>query len=90
MKHVLSIRTDHQAIALERLLQITRYRGFDIERMEMTSMPNHRGQLITLYLDTEKPIHLLTNQLNKMYHVDRLELVTQAMNEPMLATAGCA
>lgn len=90
MKHVLSIRTDHQPIALERLLQVARYRGFAIQRMEMTNLPGQRGQLVTLYLDTEKPIHLLTNQLNKMYHVDRLELVTQAMNEPMLATAGCA
>ena len=90
MKHVLSIRTDHQAIALERLLQITRYRGFAIQGMEMTSMPSGQGKLITLYINTEKPIHLLTNQLNKMYHVDRLELVTQAVNEPILAEAGCA
>ncbi len=73
-QHFLTIRTRNEAVALERLLQVTRYRGFQLTHMEMHPASDCSAMLVTLQISSEKPISLLTNQLNKLYDILQLEL----------------
>jgi acetolactate synthase II small subunit len=79
MNHVLTIQTRNQAVVLERLLQVTRYRGFQLAGLEMKPLAEQSGLLITLSVITDKPIHLLTNQLNKLVDVQQLELASETL-----------
>ncbi|MCH8538257.1 MAG: acetolactate synthase 2 small subunit [Alkalimonas sp.] len=79
MNHVLTIQTRNQAVVLERLLQVTRYRGFQLAGLEMKPLTEQSGLLITLSVITDKPIHLLTNQLNKLVDVEQLELASETL-----------
>lgn len=73
--HVLTIQTKNQPVVLERLLQVTRYRGFEVAGMEMKPLADFSGLLVTLSIVSDKPISLLTNQLNKLYDIECLDCV---------------
>ena len=75
MNHVLTIQTKNQPVVLERLLQVTRYRGFEVAGMEMKPLADFSGLLVTLSIVSDKPISLLTNQLNKLYDIEYLDCV---------------
>ena len=65
-QHCLTIRTRNEPVVLERLLQVTRYRGFELTAMDMRPLAEFGSMLITLNISSDKPISLLTNQLNKL------------------------
>jgi len=73
-QHCLTIRTRNEPVVLERLLQVTRYRGFQLTGMEMHPASETSSLIVTLNICSEKPISLLTNQLNKLYDIQALEL----------------
>lgn len=73
-QHTLTIQTGNEVVAIERLLQVTRYRGFQLAGMEMKPLADMTGLLVTLNILSDKPISLLTAQLNKLYDVQHLEL----------------
>lgn len=73
-QHTLTIQTGLEVVAVERLLQVTRYRGFQLAGLEMKPLADMSGLLVTLNILTDKPISLLTAQLNKLYDVQHLEL----------------
>ena len=73
-QHTLTIQTGAEVVAIERLLQVTRYRGFQLAGMEMKPLADMSGLLVTLNILTDKPISLLTTQLNKLFDVQHLEL----------------
>jgi acetolactate synthase II small subunit len=81
MNHVLTIQTKNQPVVLERLLQVTRYRGFEVAGMEMKPMADFSGLLVTLSIVSDKPISLLTNQLNKLYDIDYLDCVESELTQ---------
>ncbi|MBY0419814.1 MAG: acetolactate synthase 2 small subunit [Pararheinheimera sp.] len=81
MNHVLTIQTKNQPVVLERLLQVTRYRGFEVAGMEMKPMADFSGLLVTLSIVSDKPISLLTNQLNKLYDIEFLDCVESQLTQ---------
>ncbi|EGM79558.1 acetolactate synthase [Rheinheimera sp. A13L] len=81
VNHVLTIQTKNQPVVLERLLQVTRYRGFEVAGMEMKPMADFSGLLVTLSIVSDKPISLLTNQLNKLYDIDCLDCVESQLTQ---------
>ncbi len=81
MNHVLTIQTKNQPVVLERLLQVTRYRGFEVAGMEMKPMADFSGLLVTLSIVSDKPISLLTNQLNKLYDIEFLDCVESDLTQ---------
>ena len=81
MNHVLTIQTKNQPVVLERLLQVTRYRGFEVAGMEMKPMADFSGLLGTLSIVSDKPISLLTNQLNKLYDIEYLDCVESELTQ---------
>ncbi len=81
MNHLLTIQTKNQPVVLERLLQVTRYRGFEVAGMEMKPMADFSGLLVTLSIVSDKPISLLTNQLNKLYDIEYLDCVESELTQ---------
>ena len=73
-QHCLTIRTRNEPVVLERLLQVTRYRGFELTAMDMRPLAEFGSMLIPLNISSDKPISLLNNQLNKLYDIQTLEL----------------
>lgn len=76
MNHVLNITTNNTPAIVERLLQVTRYRGYELAGLELASHTDASSLCITLTVRSDKPIQLLTNQLHKLYDIQQLELVS--------------
>ncbi|MCK8130393.1 acetolactate synthase 2 small subunit [Pseudoalteromonas sp. 2CM39R] len=75
MKHTLTIALKNQSVAVERFLRVARHRGFDLTTMnlEMADEAFH----ITMTVDSDKPIYLLTSQLNKLVDVKHVNVENQ-------------
>ncbi len=76
MHHTLTITTSNEASVVERLLQVTRYRGYQLAGLQLTPLTDRAGMRITLQVQSDKPITLLTNQLVKLYDVQQLEMAS--------------
>ncbi|KKO45143.1 acetolactate synthase [Arsukibacterium ikkense] len=76
MNHTLTITTNNEASVVERLLQVTRYRGYQLAGLQLTPLSDRAGLSVTLTVSSDKPIHLLTSQLHKLYDVRDLQLVS--------------
>lgn len=76
MNHTLTITVANQPAVVERLLQVVRYRGFQLAALEMKTLADAAELLITLSVVSDKPAQLLTNQLNKLYDIRSLKLTT--------------
>ncbi|MEO3879441.1 acetolactate synthase 2 small subunit [Rheinheimera fenheensis] len=74
MNHTLNITASNTPAVVERLLQVTRYRGYQLTGLQMTPRADSRSVTIKLSVSSDKPIQLLTNQLNKLYDIQQLEL----------------
>ena len=74
MNHILNITATNTPAVVERLLQVTRYRGYELAGLELTPRNDARSLSITLTVSSDKPIHLLTSQLHKLYDIQQLEL----------------
>ncbi len=72
--HTLTIRTRNDAVAVERLLQVTRYRGFQLVGMQLREEADQQGMVIELQVQSERPLSLLTGQLAKLYDVLQLDV----------------
>ncbi len=69
----LSISAQNQPAVLERILQVTRYRGFTVTHFAMT--PDGDEKLaITLGVQSEHAIELLQHQLNKLVNVLQVQV----------------
>ena len=74
MNHTLNITATNTPAVVERLLQVTRYRGYLLTGLEMKPRSDSRSVVIRLSVSSDKPIHLLTSQLHKLYDIQQLEL----------------
>jgi acetolactate synthase II small subunit len=79
MNHVLNITANNTPAVVERLLQVTRYRGYELAGLELAAKADMRSLHITLKISGDKPIHLLTSQLHKLYDIQQLELVSAGL-----------
>ena len=84
MEYSLSLTTRAQADTLERILRVTRHRGFRVQslNMELHSSGANQQQSMQLIVSSERPLALLLTQLNKLIDVHNIEL-----NEPASASA---
>ena len=72
MKHSLTVALKNQSIAVERFLHVVRHRGFDLTHFQLNM---DDGQYyVAMTVDSDKPIHLLTTQLNKLVDVKQVTL----------------
>lgn len=73
-KYTLIIMTDDKQVVLERILQVTRYRGFLIDGI--TASVNNANNIATIELlvSSDRPITLLVDQINKLVDIKSVEV----------------
>ncbi len=74
MHHTLALVVDHHPIAVERVLQVARYRGFNVVGLRLTK-DDATQQSLLLEVSSERNIELLVKQLAKIFHVLELNLM---------------
>lgn len=65
----LIIMTDDKQVVLERILQVTRYRGFLINGMTAQVNTGNNIATIELMVSSDRPITLLIDQINKLVDI---------------------
>ena len=68
-KYQLVIMADDKQVVLERILQVTRYRGFLINAMNAEVNTGNNVATITMTVSSERPISLLVDQINKLIDI---------------------
>jgi len=68
-KYKLIIMTDDKQVVLERILQVTRYRGFLINGMTAQVNTGTNVATIELLVSSDRPISLLIDQINKLVDI---------------------
>jgi len=66
--------TDDKQVVLERILQVTRYRGFLINGMNAEVNTGTNIATITLMVSSERPISLLIDQINKLIDIKSVKV----------------
>lgn len=65
----LVIMADDKQVVLERILQVTRYRGFLINAMNAEVNTGNNVATITMTVSSDRPISLLVDQINKLIDI---------------------
>ncbi|GAA0813236.1 hypothetical protein GCM10009111_08330 [Colwellia asteriadis] len=65
----LIIIADDRQVVLERILQVTRYRGFLINGINAQVNTGNKVATITLQVSSSRPITLLIDQINKLIDI---------------------
>ncbi|KZN63057.1 acetolactate synthase [Pseudoalteromonas luteoviolacea CPMOR-1] len=74
MKHQLTVAVKNQSVAVERFLRVARHRGF---RLMQLQLEGHDELFhVKMTVDSDRPIYLLTSQLNKLVDVQSVDLHT--------------
>ncbi|TPH13446.1 acetolactate synthase 2 small subunit [Litorilituus lipolyticus] len=77
----LIIMTDDRQVVLERILQVTRYRGFLINGINAQVNTGNQIATIELYVSSERPIELLIDQINKLIDIKGVKVDNKADNK---------
>lgn len=79
MKNSIIIKAKSSPEFLERLLRVCRHRGFYINNMSAKTDPAQQTLLITLDVDSDREVSLLTKQIEKVIGV--LEVIASSQEE---------
>lgn len=81
-RYLLDIKADDKPALLERVLRVTRHRGFVIKQVAATQ--NHASKIasVEIIVDSDRPITTLTNQIEKLWDVRTVE-VTAIRNDEL-------
>ncbi|MDV5391884.1 MULTISPECIES: acetolactate synthase 2 small subunit [Shewanella] len=74
MIHSLELTVQQRPEVLERVLRVTRHRGFTITQMQMR-MNDDASLSLDMEVDSERAIELLSNQLNKLIDVTQCKVL---------------
>jgi len=70
----LMITADDKQVVLERILQVTRYRGFLINGINAKVNTGTNEGSIELLVRSERPIELLVDQINKLIDIKEVKV----------------
>ncbi|GHF89025.1 acetolactate synthase 2 small subunit [Thalassotalea marina] len=68
-QYQLIIMADDKQVVLERILQVTRYRGFLINGISAEVNTGTKVATIIMQVSSERPIELLVDQVNKLIDI---------------------
>ncbi|MCJ8321646.1 MAG: acetolactate synthase 2 small subunit [Colwellia sp.] len=68
-RYQLAIQVDDKQVVLERILQVTRYRGFLIDGINAKVNTGTHIGYIELFVRSDRPIELLVDQINKLIDI---------------------
>ncbi|WAZ84646.1 acetolactate synthase 2 small subunit [Providencia stuartii] len=77
MQHQLAILARFRPEVLERILRVTRHRGFQISSMTMDHMPDGDNVNIEMTVNSQRPLAQLYAQLTKLSDVSEVEIREQ-------------
>lgn len=78
-KYQLIIMADDKQVVLERILQVTRYRGFLINGMNAEVNTGNNVATITMNVSSDRPISLLIDQINKLIDIKGVKVDNSAV-----------
>jgi acetolactate synthase II small subunit len=73
MKHQLKLEVKNQSVAVERFLRVVRHRGFSLLNLQLE--PNDDKYFVNMTVDSNRPVYLLTQQLEKLLDVVQVQLL---------------
>jgi len=78
INHTLRITAENQPTVMEKLLQVTRYRGFIVTGMTMFPDTEQAKLTIELSVQSKNSIEHLQYQLNKLIDINAVEVSNKA------------
>lgn len=76
--YTLIIIVDDKQVVLERILQVTRYRGFLINGITAKVNTGNNVATIELLVSSDRPISLLVDQINKLVDIKSVKVDNNA------------
>jgi acetolactate synthase II small subunit len=76
--YTLIIMVDDKQVVLERILQVTRYRGFLIDGITAKVNTGNNIATIELLVSSDRPISLLSDQINKLVDIKSVKVDNNA------------
>ena len=70
--------TDDKQVVLERILQVTRYRGFLIDGITAKVNTGNNVATIELFVSSDRSISLLIDQINKLVDIKSVKVDNSA------------
>ncbi|MDO6707732.1 MULTISPECIES: acetolactate synthase 2 small subunit [unclassified Photobacterium] len=84
-QHTLTIQAASRPELLERVLRITRHRGFMVKQFSMAHSEDCTSVDIEVTVDSERPILALYNQLDKLWDVTGVTILEQQQKQQISA-----
>jgi acetolactate synthase II small subunit len=80
-RYLLDIKADDKPVLLERVLRVIRHRGFIVKQVAGTQ--NHESKVgsIEIIVDSDRPISFLVNQIEKLWDVRTVDVISISRNE---------
>ncbi|WP_028862404.1 acetolactate synthase 2 small subunit [Psychromonas aquimarina] len=77
MKYLLIIQGENCPELLERLLRVCRHRGFRVQNINGETTENEKSLHVTLTVCSDRPVSLLTKQIEKLFGITRVAAIGQ-------------
>jgi acetolactate synthase II small subunit len=85
MIYNLALTLAQQPEVLERVLRVTRHRGFKVTTLDMQLAANGT-MLVDMVVESDRALELLSHQLNKLIDVTECKVLsTQQLSQPVSA-----
>lgn len=78
MNYQVNIVANHHPETLERILRVTRHRGFRVESLDMDPLFESKQIKLQMTVSSERPLILLSSQLEKL--IDTVSVSALAVN----------
>lgn len=85
MKYLMIIQGENSPELLERLLRVIRHRGFHVVKISAESTENRKLLHVTVTVSSERPVGLLSKQIEKIFGITQVAVLGQA--EPVKESA---
>ncbi|WP_298445595.1 acetolactate synthase 2 small subunit [uncultured Ferrimonas sp.] len=79
-QHTLYIEMNPSSEVMERVLRVTRHRGFAVATLQLNQ--SQQGSHLQVTVNSDRPIDQLTRQLDKLIDVNTCRLATSANHVP--------
>ncbi len=79
MKYSVIIKANNSPELLERLLRICRHRGFSVQNINAETTENEQSLDVSLTVCSDRPISLLSKQLEKQFGVTQVATVEEKL-----------
>lgn len=83
-RYLLKIEANDKPVLVERILRVVRHRGFTIKQILATQNHESKVAQIELVVDSDRPITLITNQVEKLWDVTEVH-TTRLKKDEMLS-----